>query len=289
MKNARVLFMLLCAGTSVLHAQYTPAFQRREISIGPEYAIPVAAFRKGAGVFDAPGTRFHYGIGGSAKYLYRIKPAYGVSLQAGAIRYHSSGPVQAVSGGTFSFTAIPVKLGADIRYKNLFAEPQLGFTWFSDNHTMYQSRSATYGIGVGTYVIPHVTLSGNYERWNRGGFAASHWGLRLAYTLYPSTPAMADSGKPKTIATPHIPWRYDTESTYWKKHRTFKTLGWVSVGVGVPLTLAGLVTAIAAIENSRIRTGTYEWMIASGAAVTVSAVPFFLLSHHYKKKARVAP
>lgn len=280
MKNAHLLLLFFSAFTSALHAQNKQSLQRSEFSLGPEYAIPIGAFRERY-TYDAPATRYNYGIGASIKYLYHVNSTYGFSLQSGAIRYHSNGDKG------LSFTAIPFKLGGNFRYKSMFAEPQLGLTWFADNNTVYQNASTTYGLNIGTYITSHMILSGAYERWNRGGFGASHLGIRLAYALNAGRRTIIDSSKRDT-ASNTARWHYDKNSEYWRKHTTFKTLGWVSVGVGVPLTLLGLVTAIASIESTSIHESTYEWMIGSGTVIAASGIPFFIFSHKYKKMARTA-
>lgn len=73
---------------------------------------------------------------------------------------------------------------------------------------------------------------------------------------------------------------------YWKKHKTFKTLGWVSIGVGIPLTLVGAVSSIASADNPRVKQSTADVLAASGLLLTASSIPFFILSHKYKKKAK---
>lgn len=288
MKGAHLLFLLFFAFTSVLQAQNNIPFQRSEISPGLEYAVPIGDFRERNNTYDATGIRYHYGIGGSVKYLYHVNSRYGLSLQAGGIRYYSNGSSFTAADKRANFTAIPIKLGGNFRYKALFAEPQLGLTYFSNNNIDYQNASTTYGLNIGAYITHHIVLSGNYERWNRGGFAASHIGIRLAYALFPERRILLDSSRKERALPSHdLHWHYDKEGETWQKHKTFKTLGWVSIGVGIPLTFLGLATAIAGTESRSIHPGTYQWLIGSGAVITVSSIPFFIFSHKYKKMARV--
>lgn len=290
MKNTYLAVPLMLAFTSVLQAQSGKVLSQPEITVGAEYAIPVGAFRKGNGFYDAPGATFNYGIGGMIKYLHRFNNAYGVSLQSGAVRYHSNARLLAAPAQRLSFTAVPVTLGGYFRYQAFFAEPRLGLTWFADNRTAYQNASTTYGLQAGAYITRQVTLAAGYERWNRGGFAAGHLGVRLAYVFYAGKRALADTvRKERAITAVPVQWHYDTQSPYWQKHRTFTTWGWITAGVGIPLTLAGLVTAVASIENSRVKRGTYEWLMGSGAVLTVSSVPCFFFAHRYKKMARIVP
>lgn len=77
------------------------------------------------------------------------------------------------------------------------------------------------------------------------------------------------------------------ESHYWRTHKTLKTVGWVSLGTGIPTFLFGLIVGASGIESSdpkkAERTGT--WIAATGATLTVSSIPCFIISSRYKKKA----
>lgn len=287
MKKAYFLLLLVSMFIPLLHAQTPKKFPASEISLGPEYAIPTGDFRKDNSANGLPDIGYNYGVGGSVKYLLRLNSMYGLSLQAGAVRYHPKRSSFADAGGRSGFTAIPVKLGGNFRYRSLFAEPQFGLTYFTGNTTFYKSASTTYGLDIGTYIANHVLLSGNYERWNKGGFAASHIGVRVAYTFSPRKLSVTDSLLAERVRPPYrIRPEYDKESQNWRTHRTLKTAGWVSIGVGVPLTFLGLATLIASTEGEGVRPGTYQWMIGSGVVLTTSSIPFFILSHKYKKKAR---
>jgi hypothetical protein len=72
---------------------------------------------------------------------------------------------------------------------------------------------------------------------------------------------------------------------YLKTAKTLKIAGWSALGVGIPTTFYGLL--IVAVENrdgpSTTNIGTI--ILASGAALTLSSIPLFIVSHHYKKKA----
>jgi hypothetical protein len=281
LKRLHLLLVSLCVFTAFRsHAQAPHPLQYSEISVGPEYAVPVGGFRSGNATYSAPGGSYKYGLGGSIKYVYHINNTYGLSLQTGAIRYPSDNK-------SFSFTSFPFKLGGNFQHRSIFVEPQLGLTFFTGNATAYESGSTTYGLNLGAYLSKKMTLSGNYERWNKGGFGASHIGIRVAYSLYVGSQKVIDSvNREKWAAPSYINPDY-RETAYWKKHKTFKTLGWTALGVGVPLTFAGFVAAIAAsIGDSHISSNTYYWMLGSGGAITLSSIPFFILSHKYKKMAQ---
>ena len=91
--------------------------------------------------------------------------------------------------------------------------------------------------------------------------------------------------------TDHRPFIYPREDSqkdlpdYRRKHKTYKTAAWISLGVGVPLTMAGIVVSVASIENPRVNSSTGEWMAVAGAVSTIGSIPLFILSHKYKKKA----
>jgi hypothetical protein len=73
---------------------------------------------------------------------------------------------------------------------------------------------------------------------------------------------------------------------YWARHRTYKTAGWIALGTGVPLTLAGFVVAIASVENPNVKASTAGWMVAAGGFSTLASIPLFILAGKYKRKAR---
>ncbi|WP_199269807.1 hypothetical protein [Mucilaginibacter lacusdianchii] len=77
------------------------------------------------------------------------------------------------------------------------------------------------------------------------------------------------------------------KSKYLSTHKTLKTVGWVSLGTGVPLVVLGLLYEIGSINSSNGKglEKTGNWMMASGAGLTVASIPCFIISHHYKKKA----
>jgi hypothetical protein len=72
----------------------------------------------------------------------------------------------------------------------------------------------------------------------------------------------------------------------WRKHKRFKTAGWIALGVGVPLTLAGLITTIASVENPRVKSSTGEWLAGAGLISTIGSIPLFILSSKYKRRAK---
>ena len=73
---------------------------------------------------------------------------------------------------------------------------------------------------------------------------------------------------------------------YLRSAKTLKILGWTSLGVGIPTMCIGFVMGVAGIEseNREKDQKTASWVFVSGAALTLSSIPLFIVSHHYKKK-----
>ena len=73
---------------------------------------------------------------------------------------------------------------------------------------------------------------------------------------------------------------------YLRSAKTLKILGWTSLGVGIPTMCIGFVMGVAGIEseNREKDQKTASWVLVSGAALTLSSIPLFIVSHHYKTK-----
>jgi hypothetical protein len=73
---------------------------------------------------------------------------------------------------------------------------------------------------------------------------------------------------------------------YLRSAKTLKILGWTSLGVGIPTMCIGFVMGVAGIEseNREKDQKTASWVFVSGAALTLSSIPLFIVSHHYKTK-----
>jgi len=72
---------------------------------------------------------------------------------------------------------------------------------------------------------------------------------------------------------------------YLKTAKTLKIAGWTAMGVGIPMMVYGLGMAIGSVEDSRVSHKAANLVFASGATLTLSSIPLFIVSHHYKKKA----
>jgi hypothetical protein len=74
---------------------------------------------------------------------------------------------------------------------------------------------------------------------------------------------------------------------YLKTAKTLKIAGWTALGVGIPSIFIGFAMGVTSIEseNRQKDQKTASWVVVSGAALTLSSIPLFIVSHHYKKKA----
>ena len=71
---------------------------------------------------------------------------------------------------------------------------------------------------------------------------------------------------------------------YLKTAKILKIAGWTSLGLGIPTMFFGLL--ITAVENrdGPSTTNIGVVVLSSGAVLTLSSIPLFIVSHHYKKK-----
>jgi hypothetical protein len=74
---------------------------------------------------------------------------------------------------------------------------------------------------------------------------------------------------------------------YLRSAKTLKILGWTSLGVGIPTMCVGLLLGVSSAYSETNGDGlnnAANWIMASGAALTLSSIPLFIVSHHYKTK-----
>jgi len=72
---------------------------------------------------------------------------------------------------------------------------------------------------------------------------------------------------------------------YLRTAKTLKILGWTSLGIGIPTTFLGIIYVAAG--NFYSPGGTNHigaLVIVSGSVLTLSSIPLFIVSHHYKTK-----
>jgi hypothetical protein len=69
---------------------------------------------------------------------------------------------------------------------------------------------------------------------------------------------------------------------YLRTAKTLRVLGWTSF-VGIPVMVYGLGMAIGSIDGSS-NGGLGVVLMGVGSVLTLSTIPLFIVSHHYKKK-----
>lgn len=83
----------------------------------------------------------------------------------------------------------------------------------------------------------------------------------------------------------HINTSFDYKnSSEWKKYKTLRTLGWCSIGIGIPTTLVGVL--LSSFQNSLYGSGGVGLpCIITGGVLTLSSIPLLICAYHYRKKA----
>src|SRR3712207_6066257 len=112
-------FKFLLAGLMIVfaastQAQETPARRGLSLSIGPEVAVPIGAFRNNILVpgSELPVRGYKVGFGGSAKLNIPVATNVDVSLSAGYMAFSQKGSLDTlgnISINKYSYTLIPFK------------------------------------------------------------------------------------------------------------------------------------------------------------------------------------
>ena len=72
---------------------------------------------------------------------------------------------------------------------------------------------------------------------------------------------------------------------YLRTAKTLKILGWTSLGLGIPTMFCGFCLAVASVySETGLKPSAGNWVFAAGATLTLSSIPLFIVSHHYKTK-----
>lgn len=82
------------------------------------------------------------------------------------------------------------------------------------------------------------------------------------------------------------PVAFDYKNTSeWSTYKTLRAVGWSSLGVGVPMTLTGLLgIALSSINGGN--GGPFIIVTAVGGGLTVASVPLLITAYHYRHKAK---
>lgn len=80
----------------------------------------------------------------------------------------------------------------------------------------------------------------------------------------------------------------DLQAHYWKKHKTFKTLGWTFLLTGFSSLGGGFYGFVATYGNSpsKARDAAFAGVMIGGACLMLASFPMFCLGHSNKLKAR---
>jgi hypothetical protein len=90
--------------------------------------------------------------------------------------------------------------------------------------------------------------------------------------------------QPVSLMAVNIPSQQESRH-YLRTAKTLKILGWTSLGIGIPTTFLGIIYVAAG--NFYSPGGTNHigaLVIVSGSVLTLSSIPLFIVSHHYKTK-----
>lgn len=71
----------------------------------------------------------------------------------------------------------------------------------------------------------------------------------------------------------------------WKRYKALRAVGWSALGLGIPVTLGGLVgVGVSAIDGDPY--GGFIAILAAGGVLTLSSIPILISAYHYRKKAK---
>jgi hypothetical protein len=186
-------FKFLLAGLMIVfaastQAQETPARRGLSLSIGPEVAVPIGAFRNNILVpgSELPVRGYKLGVGGSAKLNIPVATNIDVSLSAGYMAFSQKariGALDSISINKGSYTLVPFKGGVRFRTNSgLYLEPQVGYT-----QTKIKDQEGagyfTYAGNLGYMIGRAVDIAVRYESVSRKGGNLNFVGLRLAYSF----------------------------------------------------------------------------------------------------------
>ena len=72
---------------------------------------------------------------------------------------------------------------------------------------------------------------------------------------------------------------------YLRTAKTLKIAGWTSLALGIPTMFCGFCLGVASVySETGLKPSAGNWVFAAGATLTLSSIPLFIVSHHYKTK-----
>jgi len=123
------------------------------------------------------------------------------------------------------------------------------------------------GMGVAAASIPFFIMAHN----------AKGCAVRPAST--PVVTIVKDKTREKALKT------VARQNRYWRRHKTFKTCAWTSLGVGVAAMGVGFVGAVAcAMDDSNSDGRPFGICFYSGAAMSFGSIPLFVQAYRNKYK-----
>lgn len=97
------------------------------------------------------------------------------------------------------------------------------------------------------------------------------------------------SGSNASIYTPASfasqPFDYK-QTAEWGKYKALRAVGWTAFGVGIPITLVGLVGGAISIFGGYNLSAPWIALLGTGGVLTLSSVPILISAYHYRNKAK---
>lgn len=75
-----------------------------------------------------------------------------------------------------------------------------------------------------------------------------------------------------------VPPINDHTYNYQTTHKTWKTVGWISLGAGIATTAIGLQSVAASTETGK----SVKWLLPTGLSLIGASIPLFVIAHHHK-------
>lgn len=76
---------------------------------------------------------------------------------------------------------------------------------------------------------------------------------------------------------------YDRNSTYWKKYKVLKRIGWVGLGVGAFAIAGGIIGGSFSFQGGH-DTKVWEGIAYSGIGIAVATIPVFICADQKKRR-----
>ena len=168
MKKALLLFAAGLFFVGVSNAQYERPLGS-EFSVGITGALPVGDFSDVSS----------FGLGIDAKYAYNFDEVIAATVSAGYNNFFVKDEWKS-QGADKTLGYIPVKAGVRFSMGGLYAEPQVGVAFGTNDGA---GSAFTYAGQLGFMASRNLDLSLRYEGWSKNDIKSGFVGLRVAYTM----------------------------------------------------------------------------------------------------------